>query len=78
MDAGGQFVQCPNLRGDWADQARRSRLALRYSWLTVTRRAPMKPAVQVLSSELKKQIGDAMVEFVTKKFPFDANSTCEV
>jgi type VI protein secretion system component VasK len=38
----------------------------------------MKPAVQVLSSELKKQIGDAMVEFVTKKFPFDANSTCEV
>jgi len=36
------------------------------------------PAVQALSSQLKKKIGGAMVEFVTKKFPFDASSTCEV
>ena len=32
--------------------------------------------VQALSTELNKKIGDAMVDFVTTKFPFTAVSVC--
>lgn len=34
------------------------------------------PIVQALSSELDKKIGDAMVDFVTTKFPFSVDSVC--